>query len=114
MVNATVTDRGCQVGSLWQWDRGQVLEIRGLSLPTTPELHFAHGRLEDATVHPATMDAAGVIRSTIPDKLLEEAQPVKAWVCTDTGGSFRSLCCIIIPVLGRVRPGTYEEEESNG
>ena len=110
MVNATVTERGCQVGSLWQWDRGQVLEIRGMSLPTTPEVHFAHGKLEEAQPVKATMNAAGIIRAAIPDELLETAQPVKAWVCIETGGAFRSLYRLTIPVLGRPRPGTNEEE----
>lgn len=99
-----------EVGSLFQWDRNQVLAIYGLSLPATPEVHFAHGRLEDAIVQPTTMDAAGVIRSTVPNELLEEAQPIKAYICIEKGTSFRSLYTIVIPVEGRSQPGAYEEE----
>lgn len=113
MVDARMDSGAIKVGSLYQWDRNQVLTVYGLSLPATPEVHFAHGRLEDAIVRPTTMDAAGVIRSTIPNELLEKAQPIKAYVCIEKGESFRSLYTIVIPVNGRSRPGEYEEE-TNG
>lgn len=114
MPNVTVNKNGYDVGALYQWDRGQVLTVYGLSLQATPEVHFAHGRLEDAVVQPTTMDAAGVVRSPVPDEMLEEAQPINAYVCTDDGVSFKSLYKIVIPVIGRSRPGPLEEDDTNG
>ena len=113
MANVNGTKNDYKVDHIYQWDRNHVLEIHGLSLPIAPEVHFAHGRLEDAIVQQATMDASGVIRTTVPNELLEEARPIKAYICLDRGESFRSLYTIIIPVVGRSRPGPYEEE-TNG
>ena len=114
MADVHVTQNSYTVGGLYQWDRNQELTIYGLSVPGTPVVHFAHGGLEDALVQTTTMDAAGVIRSVIPNELLEEALPIKAYVCAWEGDKFRSLRCIVIPVQSRARPGAYEEEEANG
>jgi hypothetical protein len=110
MSKSIVEKSSYTVEPLYQWDRGQVLTICGLSLAAVPEVHFAHGRLEDAVVQPTTMDAAGVIRAGIPDEMLEEAQPINAYICIDDGVTFKSLYKIVIPVQARPKPGTHEEE----
>ena len=113
MADVRVIKNTYTVDRLFQWDRGQELVIYGLSLPIAPEIHFAHGSQEYATVCQSSMDAAGVIRVGIPDEFLQKAQPLKAYVCTDTAEAFRSLHCITIPVLGRSKPGDYEEDDAN-
>ena len=93
---------------LFQWDRGQVLEVYGLSMAAAPEVHFAHDGAEDAQVLQSDMDASGVVRVTIPDALLESAADIRAWIVEETSGS-RTLCEITIPVTERARPD-YEME----
>lgn len=93
---------------LFQWDRGQVLEVYGLSLAAAPEVHFAHTGAEDAQVVQSSMDASGVVRAAIPDALLESAADLCAWIVDETAGS-RTLCEILVPVIERERPD-YEME----
>ena len=116
MATVTVTKNGYTVDSLYQWDSGQILEVYGLSVPGTPELHFSLKSLADAIVQPTTIDAAGVIRAQIPNELLEKGSPINAYVCTKEGGSFRSLRTIVIPIEKRPQPCTElsEEEIVNG
>lgn len=110
MIKATVTRGQCTVGSAYQWDRNRVLGVHGLSVAGVPELHFAHGGLEEAVVQPTTKDAAGVIRAAIPNDLLEQARPINAYVCTRLGAAFQSLLKIVIPVNDRPRPADHNEE----
>lgn len=99
------------VENLWQWDRGQELEISGLSLSVTPEVHFFHDGDESAIVRRATKDANGVIRVKVPASLLEKPYRIHAMICFYDGNSFKSLAGVVIPVRGRARPGAYEEED---
>ena len=72
MAKLTFDNNTYTVENLWQWDRGQELEITGLSLSVTPEVHFFHDGDEAAIVRRATKDASGVIRARVPDGLLEK------------------------------------------
>ncbi len=108
-MSKTLIDRRYVTASpLFQWDRGQDLEVYGLSLPTAPEVHFAHEGADDAQVVQSTMDAAGVILAAIPDAMLESAADIHAWIVDETNGS-RTLCEILVPVAERARPD-YEME----
>lgn len=113
MPIAKITKNSYTIDSLYQWDLNQVLEIYGLSLPTTPEIHFANPTMELAIVRNATMDEAGVIRVDVPNSLLQKSQKINAYVCIYEGESFRSICKLVIPVIGRARPSDYAGEDEN-
>lgn len=103
MINVLIDRRRVTATPLFQWDRGQVLEVYGLSLAAAPEVHFAHEGADDALVVQSTMDAAGVIRAAIPDAMLEIAADLRAWIVDETTGS-RTLHEILVPVNERAKP----------
>lgn len=107
----TVDKNTYTVDPLYQWDKDQVLEIRGLSLPRIPEIHFSNDAMDKAIVRQATMDTAGVIRADIPNSLLQKPYKVKAYVCIYEGKSFETLYKLEIPVKARTKPGDYTLED---
>lgn len=108
MSKALIDRRRVTADPLFQWDRGQVLEVYGLSLAAAPEVHFAHEGADDALVIQGTMDAAGVIRAAIPDAMLEIGCDLRAWIVDETTGT-RTLHEILVPVTERAKPD-YEME----
>lgn len=93
---------------LYQWDLDQVLEIRGLSLASIPEVHFANDAMDRAIVRQATMDAAGVIHVRIPNSLLQKPYRIIAYVCVYEEGAFRSRYKIELKVKARQQPADYK------
>ena len=94
---------------LFQWDRGQVLDIYGLSLAAAPEVHFAHVGASNAQVLQSTMDELGVVHAAIPDAMLEKATDILAWIVQESEHTSNTLCEILVPVLDRAKPD-YEME----
>ena len=107
MSIVTVTKNTYTVESLYQWDKDQVLKIRGLSLPAVPEIHFTNAAMDKAIVRQASMDAAGVITADIPNSLLQKPYKVKAYVCIYSGSTFETLYKVEIPVVARAMPADY-------
>lgn len=95
---------------LYQWDLNQVLEIRGLSLPKIPAVHFANEAMGRAIVRQATMDDAGIVRVDIPNSLLQKPYKVTAWVCIYEGETFETQYKLMIPVNARNQPADYTIE----
>ena len=114
MAVVTVNKRSYTVDSLYQWDIDQTLEIRGLSLPSIPAIHFSNTAMSAAIVRQATMDAAGVIRAEIPNSLLQKAYNINAYICLYSGNTFETKYKIQIPVKARTRPGDYTIEDTDG
>lgn len=111
MIKAVPAKSGCMVDRAFQWDRNQVLEVWGVSVPGSPTLCFSFDTLENATAKPTTVDAAGVIRAMVPNEMLETGRKINAYVCINDGGVcindggvFQPLWRIPIPVEGRARP----------
>ena len=115
MAKVTVIDNGYSIESLYKWDTGQELEIYGMTLPVAPQVHFAHKGDQYAIVRQASMDASGVIRVSIPDIMLQSTARLCAYICTQQGDEFKTLCKIVIPVIPRAKPNDYapEDEEYN-
>lgn len=112
MAKVTVNNNCYSVESLYKWDTGQVLEIHGLSLDVTPQVHFAHEGDNLAIVQPATMDASGVIRAAVPDILLQSTARLCAYICTQQGDEFKTLYKLVIPVTSRAKPADYQPDET--
>ncbi len=113
MAKVTVTNNGYSIESLYKWDTGQELEIYGMTLPVVPQVHFAHKGDLFAIVQSATMDASGVIRSRIPDSMLRSSARLCAYVCTQQGDEFKTICKIAIPVISRAKPSDYAPENED-
>lgn len=98
------------VDPLYQWDKNQVLEIRGLSLPSIPEIHFTNDAMERSIVRQSTINSAGIITVMIPNSLLQKPYTVKAYICIYEGDTFKTLYSINIPVKARKMPTDYTIE----
>lgn len=93
---------------LYQWDYGQTLEIESLDLPPLIEVHFACPNMKEAIVHPCSV-SNGVASVTIPNRCLEQADTITAWVYEINGTTGCTTKTILIPVVARTRPGRNEE-----
>ncbi len=111
MTMISITKDNYKVGSLFQWDINQTLEIYGLSMSVVPEVHFAHDSSQMAIVQQATMDSAGVIRVDVPDVLLEKPNRLNVFVCTESGDAFQTIHKLTIPVQARPKPVDYVPDE---
>ena len=107
MAIVTVQNTRYTVNPLYQWDLNQILEIRGLSLASTPEIHFTNDIMVRAIRRFATMDAAGVIRVEVPNAMLQTTAAIKALVCIREGEVFKTYHEIRIPVKARQCPADY-------
>lgn len=89
---------------LWQYDYGQILQIKGIALPSVYEVHF--GKDKTGTSVTAIGTEEGV---AIPDELLETEGTIYAWVylhSSESDGETRYQ--INIPITKRAKP-THEE-----
>lgn len=117
MVIATLRHTSCTTERLWQWDYGQVLQIRGDLLPDMAEVHFSlsgTGQGESVTRIGVTQD--GVMDVPIPDALLEGDgtgmdYPIFAYLYLSDSTSGHTLCKIMIPVRARVQPGVLSDDD---
>lgn len=97
----------------YQWDRNQVLEIYGLSLPSTPEVHFYNNTMDRAIVRQATMDSAGVITVSVPNGLLQKPYTITAHLCIYTGATFETYYTVKLPITPRTQPADYTLEDDD-
>jgi hypothetical protein len=110
MSSVIVENGRYTVDPLYQWDVNQVLEIRGLSLASIPEIHFTNDAMERSIVRQATMDDAGIITVKIPNSLLQKPYTIKAYICIYEGDTFKSLYTVDVPVKARKKPTDYTLE----
>ena len=113
MSNVNIINNKYTVDSLYQWDKNQVLEISGLSLPSAPEIHFTNSVTDGAIVRYAKMDNAGIISVSVPNSLTEKPYPIKAYICIYNGDEFRTLYDIDIPIKARSKPSYYTPDDTD-
>lgn len=92
---------------LYQWDYGQTLEIEADNLPSLVEVHFACQGMTEAVVHTCSA-VNGVVTVAIPDRCLEQASEITAWVYEIDGTAGRTIYSISIPITARTRPARSE------
>lgn len=95
------------VDNLFQWDKNQVLEIRGLNLAFKPEIHFTNHTMDRAIVRQSSVNDAGIITTIIPNSLLQVSYPIKVYVCGYEGQTFKTYYTFTIPIVGREKPKDY-------
>lgn len=104
------------VYGLWQWDHGISLQIMGLSLPETVEVHFALTNGEPVKQEGHSSD--GITTVNIPDSMLAgptgsgtfcgtQAFLVNAWVYVEDGESGRTVKMVRLNVKTRAKPPDY-------
>lgn len=99
--------------SLHQWDRNQTLTIRGLNLPSTPEVHFHNKSMDRSLVRQATMDNH-VIAVNVPNTLLQSPFRIYADFGIYEGSTFKVVETVEIPIIPRPRPCDYVFEDTDG
>ncbi|WP_418453056.1 hypothetical protein [Candidatus Ventrimonas sp.] len=96
-------------GSLWQYDYGTVLHLKGLELPAAVEIHFATVERGGESETRIGITADGVTEVKIPDALLEMAKTqdynLYAFVYLDDGKSGQTEYKILMTVRARPKPG---------
>ena len=111
IVTAAFTD-GCMYEEtlpLYQWDYGQILQITGLDLPESYQVHFSNQR-ESGTTITMIGGASGV---QIPDNLLQTGENVYAWIFLHSGDDDgETEYQIKIPVLLRPQPSDEEPTQT--
>lgn len=110
-----IVDRGgrYRVDPLYQWDKNQSLEINGLTVPNTPEIHFVNKSMSEALVRQARKNANGIITVDIPNVILEKSLPIDVYICAYVGDLFRTLYTLQIPVKARTKPSDYIYEKED-
>lgn len=96
------------IGGLYQWDYGQILEIESADLPTIVEVHFACAGMSEAIVHSCSV-TNGVATVQIPNRCLEQASNITAWVYEIDDNLGRTIKTITLHVAARVRPSKTPE-----
>lgn len=99
--------------TLYQWDNGQVLTVKGVDMPPAPVFHFCNRRSKTALVVSPEVSGSD-LKVKVPNVLLREAEPITAYLYRDTSNDgYRTMWVIKIPVVPRPRPDDYEYKEDN-
>lgn len=96
-----------RTSAMWQWDYGQTLEIEADNLPSIIEVHFACRDMTEAVVHTCSV-VNGMATVPIPDRCLEQASEITAWVYEIDGTAGRTIYSVTIPITARTRPAHRE------
>lgn len=112
MAVVTITrDNRYVATDVYQYDKNRILEIYGLQLSSTPEIHFYNGTTSEALVKQADMDESGTLRAEIPNSFLEKSNPIKVFICVYNGEEFISKYAVTINVKSRPKPADYIAED---
>jgi hypothetical protein len=90
---------------LYQYDYGESLEVKGLTLTNGTQFHFANKGATAYTVISETTD--GVTTAKIPQKVLEQNGEMNVYIYSASETSGRTLATITFNVRGREKPGNY-------
>ncbi len=98
--------------SLYQWDKNQVLNVTGLNLSVTPEIHFSNTDMDKAIVRQATLKS-GIVSVQIPNSLLQKPLTINAHIGIYEDGTFKTIELVQIPIIPKKRPGDYVIENTD-
>ena len=101
-----------QTDSIYQWDLNRVLHISGLNLANAPEVHFANANMDRAIVKQAEL-VNHVVKVQIPNSILQDPLPIKAYIGVYEGDTFKVVEMISIPVIPKARPFDYQIEDTD-
>lgn len=98
--------------SLYQWDKNQVLSVKGINIAVAPEVHFSNADMDKAIVRQAEL-IDHVVSVIIPNSLLQAPLPIKAHIGVYEGDTFKVLELIEIPVIPKKKPADYTLENDD-
>ena len=91
---------------LFQWDYGQKMQIKGLTLGETMEVHFSNVKDKEAVVMVATKQGDSYIVD-IPNILLEKSLDIIAWIYAIGSNSGETVKTAILKVEPRIKPQDF-------
>ena len=104
----TETTTAITATGLFQWDYGQELRVKGLSMSEVSEIHFSNSKEKEAMVSPAT-NHGDYISCLIPDALLTKSLDITAWVYDIQPTSGETVRTITLKVEPRTKPQNFVE-----
>ena len=88
---------------LFQWDYGQQLQIEGLELPVSFEMHFQNGSGSPVTVEGTCAENVGIV--DIPDECLQQdVSSFRGWLYVETENSGKTLFTVVFYLERREQP----------
>lgn len=111
IITATFNDYTyARTTSLWQYDYGQILQIEGITLPTTFEVHFSNQDREGESLIQIGSVKDKTAQVQIPDSFLRKAAggnySIYAFIYITDDESGETKYKITIPVRARPKPNT--------
>lgn len=113
MLIAEFSHKGEEIeieNELWQYDYGQRLQIKGLDLPETFEVHFAWKDSEKAKVVIGST-VNGISTVDIPNIALEQRRTITAYIYLSDTTEGETVNTIILSVNKRKAPENFETPE---
>lgn len=115
MIVANFTQPGQEIeieDQLWMYDYGQRLQINGLALPETFEVHFAWKGIEkEEALVKVGSTVEGVSTVEIPNIALAQKNAVKAYIYLSTPEEGETTNLITMYVNRRIKPVGFEAPE---
>lgn len=107
MIKAQFKSYGSYVtDSVYQWDLNQELQIVGIEVTKAPVIAFSNRMVIEAIPVQSEL-SNGVIKSIIPNVLLQKADNIVAHLCEKVNGKYKTFEKIVIPVKKRKIPSDY-------
>ena len=113
MLTAEFLHKGEEIeidNELWQYDYGQKIQIKGLDLPETFEVHFAWKDSEKAKVVIGST-VNGISTVDIPNVALEQRRTITAYIYLSGTTEGETVNTIILSVNKRKAPENFEAPE---
>lgn len=113
MLIAEFSHKGEEIeieNELWQYDYGQRLQIKGLDLPETFEVHFAWKDSEKAKVVIGST-VNGISTVDIPNVALEQRRTITAYIYLSGATEGETVNTIVLSVNKRKAPENFETPE---
>lgn len=105
----TETVTSITAAGLFQWDYGQELRIKGISMSTVSEVHFSNSKEKEALVVPA-VDQGEYITCQIPDVLLTKNVDIIAYIYDIQSTSGETVRTITLKVEARPKPANFNDQ----
>ena len=115
IVEFTRNNRFAKCGGIYQYDRGQILRIKGLDLPKAVEVQFAYTESGGSAETRVGMTVDGVTDVQIPNEMLKNNRATRdyniwAFVYVIDGDSGNTVYKMRLEVTSRPAPGEITED----
>lgn len=111
IIQAVLDYRYIDTRSVWQYDYGQILRIKGENLPKAVEVHFSLNEVGGDSITKIGVTTDRITEVQVPDELLKSDTRFKyniyAFVYIEDGTSGNTEYRIRIPVQTRPKPSDH-------